>query len=228
MPATPRLHSAHSLRSALRMSGSAALPRDDVLAAELGALAARIEKDIRLQVSTALAELREAIATARAERLQWCSDGEDTLAAWEMRLEQRMAALRDGRDGERGPPGAASEVPGPPGADGRSVTVRGLYAETEAYCALDLVALNGGSFIAIRDDPGLCPGPGWQMLTRQGKAGPPGERGSKGDRGEPGPAGPPAPRACALTVSDDGMLTLSYEDGGTVTCDLYPLLAKLR
>ena len=87
------------------MSGSAALPRDDVLAAELGALAARIEKDIRLQVSTALAELREAIAIARAERLQWCSDGEDTLAAWEMRIEQHMATLRDGKDGEPGPRG---------------------------------------------------------------------------------------------------------------------------
>lgn len=270
------------------------MPRDDVLAAELGALAARIEKDIRLQVSTALAELREAIATARAERLQWCSDGEDTLAAWEMRLEQHMAALpsgaaaemdslaarlehesrlsvaaalaelragiatakaerlewraelddvlaawemrieqrldglRDGKDGEPGPPGADSEIPGPPGADGRSVAVRGLYGDTDAYAALDVVALNGGSFIALTDDPGPCPGDGWQLLARQGKAGPPGERGSKGDRGEPGPAGPPAPRASGLTVTDDGMLTLSYEDGSSIACDLYPLLAKLR
>ena len=201
------------------------MPHDDIVLVELGAIVGRLERELRLSVAVALAELREAIATARAERLQWLADGEDTVAAWEMRIEQRLDTLRDGKDGAPGPPGPASEMPGPPGSDGRSVTVRGLYADTQAYSANDLVALNGGSFIATKDDPGPCPGDGWQLLARQGKTGQPGERGGKG---EPGPAGPPGPRATALTVTDDGMLTLSFEDGAPLTCDLYPLLAKLR
>ena len=44
-------------------------------------------------------------------------------------------AGRDGRDG----------------VEGRSVRVRGTYKAGENYAALDLVALNGGSFIARRD-----------------------------------------------------------------------------
>jgi len=199
----------------------------ELLAAEMGALMAREVRAFRLEVSAALAELREGIATAKAERLQWTSDGEDTLAAWEMRIAQRMESVRDGIDGEQGPPGADSTIPGPPGSDGRSVAVRGLYGEADAYQALDVVALNGGSFIALRDDPGPCPGEGWQMLARQGKAGQPGP---KGDRGEAivGPPGPPGRSPVALSVNDDGVLTLSLDDGTTVTCDLYPVLAQLR
>jgi hypothetical protein len=48
------------------------------------------------------------------------------------------------------------------GIDGRSVRVRGTYRASDDYAALDVVALNGGSFIARRDDPGECPGEGWQ------------------------------------------------------------------
>lgn len=51
----------------------------------------------------------------------------------------------------------------------------------------------GTSFIARRDDPGLCPGDGWQMLAPRGKAGdrgPPGSRGTKGERGARGEATP--------------------------------------
>lgn len=204
------------------------MPHDDLIAAELGSLAGRVERELRLLVSAALAELREGIATARAERLEWRAELDDALAAWEMRIAQRMDTIRDGADGAPGPPGAASDIPGPPGADGRSVAVRGTYADTETYHALDLVALNGGSFIALCDDPGPCPGDGWQLLARQGKAGAPGMRGERGERGEVGPAGPPGPGAASFTVSEDGLLTLGMGNGGTVTCDLYPMLARLR
>jgi hypothetical protein len=84
------------------------------------------------------------------------------------------AAGRDGRDG----------------VDGRSLRVRGTWREGDAYAALDIVALNGGSFIARRDDPGECPGDGWQSLTLPGKRGQQGEAGKKGERGEKGERGP--------------------------------------
>jgi hypothetical protein len=73
------------------------------------------------------------------------------------------------------------------GADGRSVRVRGTYRAGEVYTALDIVALNGGSFIARRDDPGDCPGEDWQLMSTQGR------RGQQGPRGERGPAGPAGP-----------------------------------
>jgi hypothetical protein len=72
------------------------------------------------------------------------------------------------------------------GRDGESVAVRGTFDETADYRRLDVVALNGGSFIALRDAPGPCPGPGWQLIASQGKRGAAGE---KGERGPPGPRG---------------------------------------
>jgi hypothetical protein len=75
------------------------------------------------------------------------------------------------------------------GKDGRSVRVRGTYKAGEDYAALDVVALNGGSFIARHDNPGDCPGDGWQSQSLPGKKGAPGDRGPKGDRGERGERG---------------------------------------
>jgi len=75
---------------------------------------------------------------------------------------------------------------------GHSFTVRGTFNETAEYHRLDVVALNGGSFIALKDAPGLCPGPGWQLLASQGKrgaAGEKGERGAQGPQGNPGLSG---------------------------------------
>ena len=51
--------------------------------------------------------------------------------------------------------------------------------------ALDIVALNGGSFIAKRYNPGPCPGDGWQLIASQGKRGDKGERGLQGISGVP-------------------------------------------
>jgi hypothetical protein len=74
------------------------------------------------------------------------------------------------------------------GRDGKSFTVRGTFNETAEYHRLDVVALNGGSFIALKDAPGPCPGSGWQLIASQGKRGVAGE---KGERGSPGPKGDP-------------------------------------
>jgi hypothetical protein len=109
-------------------------------------------------------------------------------------------------------------VPGLAGANGRSLTMRGTYDPAASYAALDVVTLEGSSFAARSDKPGNCPGEGWQLLGRQGSRGKPGERGAPG----------PGLRLASFTVSDDGLLTLAASDGSTVTCDLYPLLARLR
>jgi hypothetical protein len=75
------------------------------------------------------------------------------------------------------------------GADGRSIIVRGLWNENETYRELEFVALGGSTFCAKKDDPGVCPGPGWQLIASQGKAGPKGERGTRGEQGERGTPG---------------------------------------
>jgi hypothetical protein len=68
---------------------------------------------------------------------------------------------------------------GAPGA----LNIRGTYDSLTTYSYLDVVALNGGSFIALRDRPGDCPGDGWQLLASAGKRGERGVRGPQGPRG---------------------------------------------
>src|SRR6516165_8755386 len=75
------------------------------------------------------------------------------------------------------------------GRDGNSITVRGTFNETAEYRRLDVVAFNGGSFIALKDAPGPCPGAGWQLLASQGKRGIAGARGERGERGPTGLSG---------------------------------------
>jgi hypothetical protein len=75
------------------------------------------------------------------------------------------------------------------GSDGKSIEVRGTFDPAAKYGRLDIVALNGGSFIARQDDPGECPGPGWQLFASPGKRGEPGVRGSPGTPGAPGAPG---------------------------------------
>src|SRR5262249_26081735 len=53
------------------------------------------------------------------------------------------------------------------------------------------VALDDAAFIAQRDNPGICPGEGWQLLSRQGRPGRRGENGERGQRGEKGERGEP-------------------------------------
>lgn len=110
------------------------------------------------------------------------------------------------------------------GADGKTFTIRGTWAEAESYRHLDVVALNGASFAARRDEPGPCPGDGWQLIAAQGKRGQAGENGRPGQRGEQGPAGP---AVVAMRVSDEGLMTVVNGDGSDVALDLYPLLSRL-
>jgi hypothetical protein len=75
------------------------------------------------------------------------------------------------------------------GLDAKTPHVRGTFDLEIKYQQLDIVASNGGSFIARNDDPGPCPGEGWQLIARQGQRGVAGEKGERGERGLPGEPG---------------------------------------
>jgi hypothetical protein len=102
------------------------------------------------------------------------------------------------------------------GCDGRSPNVCGAYDACEKYEQLDVVALDGGAFIARRDNPGICPGDGWQVLSRHGKPGRRGENGERGVRGEKGERGEPGAtvvsweldrgRYCVSPLMSDGKI----------------------
>lgn len=110
------------------------------------------------------------------------------------------------------------------GLDGRSFEVKGTYKDDGEYCALNVVALNGASFVAKRDNPGPCPGEGWQLIASQGKQGKPGERGTPGQKGERGEAGFPVVSA---EIDNEGLLRLRNGDGSIVDVDLYPVLSRI-
>jgi hypothetical protein len=75
------------------------------------------------------------------------------------------------------------------GRDAVSPIVRGTFDLAQSYAALNIVALNGSAFIARWDEPGECPGDGWQLIASAGRAGKPGPKGERGDKGERGPSG---------------------------------------
>lgn len=84
-----------------------------------------------------------------------------------------------GMAGERGEAGEA----GPPGRDAKAWRHRRTYDPKQNYTDGDVVAHDGGSWLALHDDPGALPGDGWAQLTIRG------QRGKPGDRGPPGPEG---------------------------------------
>jgi hypothetical protein len=78
------------------------------------------------------------------------------------------------------------------GRDAITPTVRGAYDVNDSYAALDIVSFDGSAYIAKSNDPGLCPGEGWEPLSTRGRRGrrgesvrgPQGEKGVKGDKGD--------------------------------------------
>lgn len=110
--------------------------------------------------------------------------------------EVRALALIPGPPGERGPEGKTGKgergeqgEAGPPGANGKDaaqITIRGTYDAGARYGHLDAVATGGSTFIARYDNPGACPGDGWQLIASAGRQGRQGPQGERGERGLPG------------------------------------------
>jgi hypothetical protein len=97
------------------------------------------------------------------------------------------------------------------GRNAISPTVRGTFSEVEKYSFLDIVALNGSSFIARADNPGPCPGDGWQLIASAGK---PGKPGPKGDQGQTGARGSVGLSIKGFSVDRKGYsVTLVMSDG---------------
>jgi hypothetical protein len=67
--------------------------------------------------------------------------------------------------------------------------MRGGFNAYKKYQRLDVVEFDDSSFVARRDNPGLCPGEGWQLMSRASTRGPVGERGPRGGKGERGARG---------------------------------------
>jgi hypothetical protein len=142
-------------------------------------------------MSTDLLEGRVAELEARASRLILAGDGRDQggWGAWHNLLETRLMQERDyflelmaetlARFQRQILEEAKAMLD-----QALATRVRGTFAHTASYVRGDMVALDGGSFIARRDKPGPCPGDGWQLMAKQGSrgiAGPEGKRGPPGN-----------------------------------------------
>jgi hypothetical protein len=92
------------------------------------------------------------------------------------------------------------------GIDARVPTIRGTYDAEARYQHLDIVATDGSSFIALKDEPGLCPGPDRQLIASAGRRGRIGPMGPRGERGETGHKGDPGP-----TILDWGIDRAAYQ-----------------
>lgn len=113
---------------------------------------------------------------------------------------------------------AAAGQEGAAGLPGRSFAIKGTWSANRQYHELDIASVNGSSFAARRDDPGPCPGSGWQLIAGEGK---------RGAQGEKGPAGPAGVSPVALHLDAEGVQTLCLSDGTTLTCDFHPVLSRI-
>jgi hypothetical protein len=100
--------------------------------------------------------------------------------------------------------------------------VKGTYDLRETYSQLDIVACDGAAFIARHDNPGICPGDGWQLMSRQGKPGRRGETGERGPRGEKGDVGPPAAQFLGSRINENYDLLRILSDGTKEVLALRP------
>jgi hypothetical protein len=104
----------------------------------------------------------------------------------------------------------------------RSLAVVGTYDPTRVYRALDVVVTGGASFCARVDDPGVCPGDGWQMIAAQGKKGAPGRDGVDGKPGRD------APRITEWVVNRENYTATPIMSDGSrgAVLELRPLFAR--
>jgi len=86
--------------------------------------------------------------------------------------------------------------------------VKGTYNATATYVLNDVIACDGGSFVALKDQPGPCPCSDWQRLAG------PGRRGHRGPRGFDGAPGVDAPRWTGVSFNPEALsFTAKMSDG---------------
>lgn len=107
------------------------------------------------------------------------------------------------------------------GRDGASIVHRGTHAPHLEYDVNHVVAYNGGSWLALRADPGPLPGPGWQLLASPGKRG---DKGLPGDRGPQGHPGRDGAAIVSARVDPDSMrMIMTRSDEQEIIVDLLDL-----
>jgi hypothetical protein len=110
------------------------------------------------------------------------------------------------------------------GADGRGFVLRGTYDAAAEYRQHDIVMINRNSFAAKYDNPGECPGEGWQLF------GPSGQRGKEGPPGSPGAKGADG-RSVSIVKweadPDEMVLRIADSAGNTFAVDLQPIAERI-
>jgi hypothetical protein len=153
--------------------------------AELRASVSEVRLSMESMIEERLGALRKLVKDKNGPRIR--SYEEDRVCYAGELVTHQGSTYQALRDTGRAPPGQDHWIcVAAGGLDGQSPRVRGTYKPVERYTRLDIVALNGSAFIARRDDPGDCPGDGWQLMAAPGKRGQQGLRGERGERGLPG------------------------------------------
>lgn len=187
--------------------------------ADAAAIEAAVMERIAPQVAEALAVVAEKVATVR--------DGKDgklpIVKAWADGVHyagdvvtHRGATWQATQDTGREPGSADWACLAAQGEPGAGFTVCGTYDPEATYEAGCIVMRDGSSFVALRTEPGECPGDGWQLWASRGKRGATGDRGDKGETGDRGEKGDML--LCAELDGDE--LRLTHADGSVVKADL--------
>ena len=105
-------------------------------------------------------------------------------------------------------------------APARPLCIRGTYRAEETYAAFDVVMKESSSHVALKDDPGPCPGPGWQILAAAGR---------RGVAGEPGAKGEAAPRLVSWRLDRPHYRAIArMSDGSEVPLELAELFEQFH
>jgi hypothetical protein len=188
----------------------------EALAAELGAIAARIEREAKLALAASQAEVRQELEAVRRHvaEMELRSVNAERALADSVRV--RLVDVRNGEPGEKGEPGES--IVGPPGPPGESI-VGPAGPEGPPGPA----GPAGESIVGPpgeRGDPGEQgpPGPpGESIVGPQGDLGPPGPAGESivgppGERGEPGPPGTVDERQLRALIEASASDTMAVPD----------------
>jgi hypothetical protein len=107
------------------------------------------------------------------------------------------------------------------GTNGIGFVLRGTYDAAAEYKQHDIVMINRNSFAAKYDNPGECPGDGWQLF------GPSGQRGKEGPPGMKGADGRSVSIAKLEADPDAMILRITDSLGKTFELDIHPIAERI-